>query len=440
MDPAGGSRRSRAPAGARGGQGRRRGRGALARRRRPAGAGPRRVAGAGSPPQLRAARARAARRARRAAAAARGPRAERLRRDPRRGRSRAQAREPDLEAGSRGAWLGRAAGCVLGKPVENIPREGIRAIAQGTGNWPVRGWFTAEGLDPAVTERYPWNTREPPDEPRREHRRHPRGRRPQLHDARRRAARALRHATSTPLDVAKLWLDYLPPGRIFTAERVAMRNLLEAYLPPETATRRNPFREWIGARLRVDAYGWAAGGDPVARGADGVGGRARSATPRTASTRRCSWRPRTPRRSRATSPAECADVGARRSSRATAGSPRRCASRASSTAEWEDARRRALRALRRLPLGARDQQHRARRGRALRVRRDFSAGDLRASCRAAGTPTRTAPPSARSSARSGPIERALVGAAARPLRELAARLRRRSRSTSSPRARVARRS
>jgi ADP-ribosylglycohydrolase len=56
----------------------------------------------------------------------------------------------------------------------------------------------------------------------------------------------------------------MPPGRIFTAERVAVRNLLEAHLPPETATRRNPFREWIGARLRVDAYGWAAAGDPVA--------------------------------------------------------------------------------------------------------------------------------------------------------------------------------
>jgi ADP-ribosylglycohydrolase len=65
------------------------------------------------------------------------------------------------------------------------------------------------------------------------------------------------------LDVAKLWLDFLPAGRIFTAERVALRNLLEAYLPPATATRRNPFREWVGARLRVDAYGWAAGGDPV---------------------------------------------------------------------------------------------------------------------------------------------------------------------------------
>jgi ADP-ribosylglycohydrolase len=42
-----------------------------------------------------------------------------------------------------------------------------------------------------------------------------------------------------------------------------MRNLLEAVQPPATATRRNPFREWIGARLRVDVYGWAAQGDPV---------------------------------------------------------------------------------------------------------------------------------------------------------------------------------
>ena len=71
------------------------------------------------------------------------------------------------------------------------------------------------------------------------------------------------HGTSfTSVDVAKAWLDYLPPGRIFTAERVACRNLLLGLLPPETATHHNPFREWIGARLRVDAYGWAAPGDP----------------------------------------------------------------------------------------------------------------------------------------------------------------------------------
>jgi ADP-ribosylglycohydrolase len=173
----------------------------------------------------------------------------------------AAAGEPDRDRIA-GAWLGRAVGCVLGKPVENIPREGIRAIAQGTGNWPVSAWFSAEGLDPAITERYPWNRASRPtslaeniDGI------------PEDDDLNftmlgvvllERAGRGY-----DVLDVAKLWLDYMPPGRIFTAERVAMRNLLDAELPPRTATRHNPFREWIGARLRVDVYGWAAQGDPV---------------------------------------------------------------------------------------------------------------------------------------------------------------------------------
>lgn len=162
-----------------------------------------------------------------------------------------------------GAWLGRAAGCVLGKPVENVPREGIRAIAEATGNWPVAGWFTAEGLAEEVSERWPWNRASrptslaenidgiPEDD--------------DLNFTMLGVALLERAGAGfDALDVAKIWLDYLPPGRIFTAERVAMRNLLEAKLPPETATRRNPFREWVGARLRVDAYGWAAAGDPVA--------------------------------------------------------------------------------------------------------------------------------------------------------------------------------
>jgi ADP-ribosylglycohydrolase len=175
--------------------------------------------------------------------------------------SPAPGREPDLDR-IRGAWLGRAAGCVLGKPVENIRREGIRALAQATGNWPVSRWFTAEGLDPVVAERWPWNRASRPtslaeniDGI------------PEDDDLNFTMLAVVVLERAGPafdtLDVAKAWLDFLPPGRIFTAERVAMRNLLEARLPPETATRRNPFREWIGARLRVDAYGWAAGGDPA---------------------------------------------------------------------------------------------------------------------------------------------------------------------------------
>jgi ADP-ribosylglycohydrolase len=177
----------------------------------------------------------------------------------------APARSPgdDLAGRVAGAWLGRAAGCVLGKPVEGLARDGIRAIAEATGNWPVAGWFTAEGLPAEVSEQWPWNRASrptslaenidgiPEDD--------------DLNFTMLGVVLLERHGTAfDSLDVAKLWLDYQPAGRIFTAERVAVRNLLEAHLPPVTATRRNPFREWIGARLRVDAYGWAAPGDPVA--------------------------------------------------------------------------------------------------------------------------------------------------------------------------------
>jgi ADP-ribosylglycohydrolase len=69
------------------------------------------------------------------------------------------------------------------------------------------------------------------------------------------------HFTTT--DVADLWLDELPAGRTFTAERIAYRNLLDGIEPPHTATHRNPFREWIGALIRADAHGWTNPGTPA---------------------------------------------------------------------------------------------------------------------------------------------------------------------------------
>ncbi|OSC46448.1 hypothetical protein B5181_42700, partial [Streptomyces sp. 4F] len=42
----------------------------------------------------------------------------------------------------------------------------------------------------------------------------------------------------TTADVARLWLDELPAGRAFTAERVAYRNLLCGLEPPHTARHR----------------------------------------------------------------------------------------------------------------------------------------------------------------------------------------------------------
>ncbi|MGI5224422.1 ADP-ribosylglycohydrolase family protein [Actinoallomurus sp. CA-142502] len=165
-----------------------------------------------------------------------------------------------------GAWLGRAAGCVLGKPVEKIPREGIREIAEATGNWPIRGWFTAKGLPREIADRWPWNRRSavnslaenldgtPEDD--------------DLNFPMLALTLLERHGPHFTTDeVAQAWLDELPAGRVFTAERVAYRNLLLGVEPPRTATYRNPFREWIGAQIRTDVYGWVNPGDPAAAAA-----------------------------------------------------------------------------------------------------------------------------------------------------------------------------
>lgn len=162
----------------------------------------------------------------------------------------------------RGAWLGRAVGCVLGKPVEKIPRAGIREIAQATGNWPVCSYFTAVGLPEQIAQRWPWNRRSrttsliesidgiPEDD--------------DLNFPMLGLGLLEEHgAALTTDDVAAAWLAELPAGRVFTAERAAYRNLLDAVPPHRAALVRNPFREWIGAQIRTDIYGWAHPGDPV---------------------------------------------------------------------------------------------------------------------------------------------------------------------------------
>ncbi|MFJ4031769.1 ADP-ribosylglycohydrolase family protein [Streptomyces griseoluteus] len=173
------------------------------------------------------------------------------------------APEPDaLEA----AWLGRAVGCLLGKPVEKLPLGGIRELARATGNWPLTTWFTAKGVPGDLLARHPWNRRSAPTSlaenidgmPEDDDLNYPLLGLLLL----RRHGRAF-----TTDDVARLWLDELPPGRAFTAERVALRNLLAGVEPPHTARFRNPFREWIGALIRADVHGWTNAGDPGAAAA-----------------------------------------------------------------------------------------------------------------------------------------------------------------------------
>ncbi|MEV6955070.1 ADP-ribosylglycohydrolase family protein [Streptomyces sp. NPDC051183] len=164
------------------------------------------------------------------------------------------------------AWVGRAVGCLLGKPVEKLPLHGIRALARATGNWPLNDWFTAKGVPPGLLAAHPWNRRSartslaenidgmPEDD--------------DLNYPLLGLLLLQRHGKGfTTADVGRLWLDELPAGRTFTAERVAYRNLLQGLEPPATATRHNPFREWIGALIRADVHGWTNPGDPAAAAA-----------------------------------------------------------------------------------------------------------------------------------------------------------------------------
>jgi ADP-ribosylglycohydrolase len=178
------------------------------------------------------------------------------------GTGRARALEDALHA----AWLGRAAGCLLGKPVEKLPLHAIRDIARATGNWPLTTWFTARGLHRELAAAHPWNRRSaanslaenidgmPEDD--------------DLNHPLLGLLLLRRHGRDfTTADVARLWLDELPAGRTFTAERIAYRNLLSGIEPPLTAAHRNPFREWIGAAIRADVHGWTNPGAPTAAAA-----------------------------------------------------------------------------------------------------------------------------------------------------------------------------
>ena len=156
-----------------------------------------------------------------------------------------------------GAWLGRAAGCMLGKPVEGWRREKVADLMAG-----------AELED--LTDYLPGRAAEGGGV------RIPEGHRGAL---RGNFDRALRDddldytvvglcvledhgAEFAPRQVAEFWLRHLPYRCTYTAERAAYANFVADTWPPESAVRRNPYREWIGAQIRADAFGYACPGRP----------------------------------------------------------------------------------------------------------------------------------------------------------------------------------
>ena len=161
-----------------------------------------------------------------------------------------------------GGWLGRCAGCLLGKPVEGLKKEQIEEWLKIADAYPLRNYF------PAVSGPPEWLVE-------------------RVKRLEERETGVLLGEIShmardddidytvmglhiletyglnfTTMNVGESWLYLLPYWQVYTAERVAYRNLVNGLVPPETAIYMNPYREWIGAQIRADMWGYVTPGRP----------------------------------------------------------------------------------------------------------------------------------------------------------------------------------
>jgi hypothetical protein len=172
-----------------------------------------------------------------------------------------------------GAWLGRCCGCMAGKPVEGRRRRSMERILKAQGRWPLAHYWSMK-VDPKVAAEENWFKDQgaaPPGTV-------IEGMTCMVEDddtnytATGYAILRRHGAAFTPADVAGFWLGNVPLYHVCTAERAAYRNLVMMLPPPgpdgrvdggfSSATFANPYREWIGAQIRADFFGYAAPGDP----------------------------------------------------------------------------------------------------------------------------------------------------------------------------------
>ena len=158
-----------------------------------------------------------------------------------------------------GAWFGRICGCLLGKPVEGMRTPDIIELLKNSGNFPLARYMTYEDVKKTPRLLPRWENRTWADRLN--------GCAPADDDTNYTVLAAVgivgKYGRSfTSSDVAKAWMDCQPKNAYCTAERRAFRNFVMGIRPPQSAVYKNPDREFIGAQIRGDYFGWINPGDP----------------------------------------------------------------------------------------------------------------------------------------------------------------------------------
>jgi ADP-ribosylglycohydrolase len=163
-----------------------------------------------------------------------------------------------------GAWLGRCCGCLLGQPVEGWYRDRIAGMLRDTNNYPITRYLASDVGD-KLRKKY------------------------QISDEGRvyggKIINWINNISCCPEDddtnytilylkileefgsrftsedVIYGWLMNIPFFHVCTAERVAYRNFTNLIPPPLSGSYYNAYREWVGAQIRADFFGYICPGD-----------------------------------------------------------------------------------------------------------------------------------------------------------------------------------
>lgn len=164
-----------------------------------------------------------------------------------------------LKSKIHGAWMGRICGCMLGKTVEGIRTNELVPLLKETNNFPMHRYIYKSDISDEICKKYsfPLSGRRFADEI---------DGMPADDDTNYVIMAQLiidKYGKDfTPNDVSQAWMEYQSKNAYCTAERVAFCNFVKGYQPPQSAIYKNPYREWIGAQIRGDYFGYINPGNP----------------------------------------------------------------------------------------------------------------------------------------------------------------------------------